>query len=154
MIGQPMEQFRQFYGRLPAPQQSHCHLLGVVSEQDKADALAACELLALPSCTESFGLVYLEAWACGKPVIGARAGAVPAVIKEGVNGLLVRFGDIAALARSIACLLDDPQLARALGSAGHAKVFGQHTWDEVEAQMAEVYQVVLAERGNACRKRC
>ena len=152
MIGQPMDHFLRFYEQLPTLHRARCHLLGAASERDKADALTACELLAMPSRTESFGLVYLEAWACGKPVIGARAGATQAVIQEGVDGLLVRFGDIEGLARAVAALLADPQRARALGRAGQAKTLDRCTWDAVEAQIAEVYQAVLAERGKQCRK--
>jgi len=143
MIGQPLEHFLAFYHRLPAEQQARCHLLGSVDEESKADALAACEMLLLPSRTESFGLVYLEAWVWGKPVIGARAGAVPAVISEGVNGLLVPFGDTAALVESIAALLDNPAMAQALGAAGQRDVRQRFTWELVEERVEQVYQLVM-----------
>lgn len=142
MIGQPMAHFQAFYRRLSEEQRARCHLLGLVTEQEKADALAACQALALPSRTESFGLVFLEAWALGKPVIGARAGAVPAVVDDGTDGLLVPFGDVKALAESLAYLLDHPDLAEALGRAGQRKVQERFTWERAAAQLEEVYQMV------------
>ena len=152
MIGQPMEHFLAFYRRLPGEQQARCHLLGSMDEESKADALAACEMLALPSRTESFGLVYLEAWALGKPVIGARAGAVPAVIREKVDGLLVPFGDVAALAESIAALLDSPALSQALGAAGQREVRQRFTWELVEERLEQVYQSAIAGRSGVRRE--
>ncbi len=140
MLGQPMAHFQRFYDSLPEGWRAHCHLLGAVSEEDKADALAACAMLALPSRTESFGLVYLEAWAAGKPVIGARAGAVPAVVEDGVDGLLVPFGDAPALAAAIARLLDDPALAQRMGAAGQRKVRERFTWERAAAQLEELYR--------------
>ncbi len=144
MIGQPMARFMDYYRRLSADVQARCHLLGPLGDEDKADALAACEMLALPSRTESFGLVYLEAWAAGKPVIGARAGAVPAVVREGVDGVLVPFGDAAALARAIAALLDDPAMAQRLGLMGKARVSQAYTWDQVVTAIERVYEKAVA----------
>ena len=82
----------------------------------------------MPSRTDSFGIVYLEAWLNGVPVIGARAGGVPEVITDGVDGYLVDFGDVAALANRIELLLRRPEAARALGEAGRRKVLAEHKW--------------------------
>ena len=79
----------------------------------------------MPSRTDSFGIVYLEAWLNGVPVIGARAGGVPEVITDGVDGYLVDFGDVAALANRIELLLRRPEAARAMGEAGRRKVLGR-----------------------------
>ena len=59
------------------------------AEADKASIFDACDVFALPSIAESSGIVYLEAWLCAKPVIGARIGAVQCVIEDGRDGLLV-----------------------------------------------------------------
>src|SRR5690606_33630777 len=100
----------------------------------------------LPSCTDSFGIVYLEAWANGVPVIGARAGGVPAVIADGRDGCLVNFGDVAGLAEAIARLLDVPALRREMGQRGQDKVRREMTWDHVFQRVARVYETVLAGR--------
>src|SRR3712207_8646872 len=74
--------------------------------EDKRDLNAAGQVFCMPSRTDSFGIVYLEAWLNGVPVIGARAGGVPEIIDDGVDGYLVEFGDVAALANRIELLLD------------------------------------------------
>jgi glycosyltransferase involved in cell wall biosynthesis len=86
--------------------------LGYVSEEEKRDAFDACDLFAMPSRYDSFGIVYLEAWRCGKPVIGAKVGAIPEVIEEGKDGLLVEFGEVDQLASAIISLLNNPDLCR------------------------------------------
>ena len=93
----------------------------------------------MPSRTDSFGIVYLEAWLAGKPVIGARAWGMSDVIADGRDGVLVPFGDGPALAEALAGLLADPARRAALGAAGRAKVLERYTWDEVYAKVAAAY---------------
>lgn len=123
-------------------------VLGVVSEQEKHDLLAAADLLAMPSRTDSFGIVYLEAWLAGKPVIGARVWAMDEVIADGVDGLLVPFGDPAATAKAIAGLLADPTRRAQMGAAGRAKVLARYTWDHAYAQVRDAYARLTARRPN------
>ena len=94
----------------------------------------------MPSRTDTFGIVYLEAWLYDKPVIGAAAGGVPEVIADGVTGYLVPFGAVAALADRIARLLADPALRARLGAAGHAAVLREHTWDAKIARITAIYE--------------
>ena len=103
--------------------------------------------MALPSRTESFGIVYLEAWLLGKPVIGARAGAVPDVIGDGRDGLLVEFGDVPGLARAIARLLDDRALASEMARHGREKALRLYTWERQYARLRAIVEQVTAERG-------
>jgi len=110
-----------------------------VSEADKLDLLAAGQVFAMPSRSDSFGIVYLEAWSYGVPVIGADAGGVPDVITDGQDGLIVPFGDVATLASSIARLLDTPELRDRLGSAGRRKVLGRWTWDALFGDFRALY---------------
>jgi glycosyltransferase involved in cell wall biosynthesis len=144
LIGAPLAHFTRFYEALPEETRARIRLLPYASDEIKRDALAAADLLALPSRTDSFGIVYLEAWCYGLPVIGARAGGVPDVIDEGQDGLLVRFGDIAALAEAIGTLLRDRETARRLGAAGRAKVLRELTWDKVYERVRGVYAEVLS----------
>jgi glycogen synthase len=139
LIGAPLTHFTQFYEALPTNAKAHIRLLPYAPDAVKRDALAAADLFTMPSRTDSFGIAYLEAWCYGLPVIGARAGGVPDVIGDGQDGLLVRFGDVPALAEAIGGLLRDRELARRLGAAGHARVLRELTWDHVYSRARAVY---------------
>jgi glycosyltransferase involved in cell wall biosynthesis len=146
-VGPLMEHFERQYAALPAADRARTRVLGFVPDQVRRDALAAADVFALPSRTDSFGIVYLEAWCYGLPVVGAWAGGVPDVIDHGVNGLLVPFGDVAALAGALARLLADRQLAQAFGRLGRAKVERELTWEHKYALVRRAYaEVVGAEK--------
>jgi len=142
LIGAPLTHFEAFYARLPQSDRARIRFLPYAPESVKRDALAAADVFALPSRTDSFGIVFLEAWCYGVPVIGARAGGIPDVITDGSDGLLVRFGDVAGLAQAIRLLLDDRALARRLGAAGREKTLRSLTWDHVYARARAVYAEV------------
>ena len=143
LIGTPLAHFEEYWERLPVATKARIHLLPRASEERKKDALAAAHLFAMPSRTDSFGIVYLEAWMYGLPVIGARAGGVPDVIKDGETGYLVPFGTPDALARSIERLLDNPELAYQLGQAGREHTLRHLTWERKYHQFRQVYAEVI-----------
>ncbi len=128
LVGVPGLEVRRAVAKLPQVWQDRCHLVGPVSEELKWQYLASADVVAYPSRTESFGMVFLEAWACGKPVIGARAGAVAEVVEDGRDGLLVEFGDVAGLAEALRSLLLEPARAQEMGRRGCKKVFMRYTW--------------------------
>ncbi len=119
--------------QLPAPYQAQIILLDAPSDDAKNGLLAACDVLALPSRHESFGMVLAEAWACGKPVVGCRVGGVAALVDEAQDGLLVPVGDATALANALLKLLQDPALRQKMGAAGREKVQARYTWPVVTA---------------------
>jgi glycosyltransferase involved in cell wall biosynthesis len=100
----------------------HVHFLSGLSYAQLAACYSACEIFALPSRGEGFGLVYLEAMACGKPVIGGAHGGAPEVIEDGKTGYLVQHGDAVQLATSIETLLANPEIAREMGRRGKERV--------------------------------
>lgn len=100
----------------------HVHFLTGLSNEELAACYKACEVFALPSRGEGFGLVYLEAMACGKPVIGGTHGGAPELIQDGVTGYLVPHGDPIQLATALQTLLADPQHAREMGARGRQTV--------------------------------
>jgi glycosyltransferase involved in cell wall biosynthesis len=102
--------------------------LGIVSEEEKADALAACDVFCLPSAHESFGIVYLEAWFYSKPVICGTAPACRELIEEGVNGLW-SSQETDSLQQDICTLLANPERAIAMGQAGKEKQEAHFTWE-------------------------
>lgn len=131
---------------LPPSLQNRVAVLDNFDEAKKAEIFAACDLLVFPSGHESFGIVFLEAWASRKPVIGARIGAIPNVVTEGEDGLLITHRDTGELIQAIEALLADPALRRRLGEAGYRKVAAQYTWDIVAGRVREVYRRVIEER--------
>jgi glycosyltransferase involved in cell wall biosynthesis len=88
LAGPEMPNFRSFWDRYGA--RDRVHRLGVLSEEEKRDFYAGIDLFALPSRSDSFGIVLLEAWANGVPNVGYRAGGIAELIRPGVDGLLVR----------------------------------------------------------------
>ena len=100
----------------------HVHFLSGLSYEELAACYSASEIFALPSGGEGFGLVYLEAMARGKPVIGGAHGGAPEVIEDGLTGYLVPHGDAAQLATSIETLLADPALGQKMGARGRQRV--------------------------------
>lgn len=112
-------------------QRASVALLDDFSDDAFPAIIAACDILALPSVEEAFGIVYLEAWICGKPVIGARIPSTECVIADGVDGLLAEPLDTPDLARCLTTLLADPALRDRMGQAGRAKTLSRWTWDAV-----------------------
>jgi glycosyltransferase involved in cell wall biosynthesis len=141
LIGAPLAHFQQFYDRLPNDTQSRIRLLAYAGDAERRDAYAAAQLLVLPSRTDSFGIVFLEAWCNRLPVIGGDAGGIPDLVHAGHDGLLVPFGEIDGLAQAIQHLLTDTNAAHQLGAAGYAKVHARYTWDHIYASVAPIYQV-------------
>lgn len=140
------EQIERMISALSPEQQARVTMIDDFAEQAKPQILAACDLFVLPSGYESFGIAFVEAWACGKPVIGARIGAVQAVIDDGRDGLLVAYKDVDDLARAILEMLSDPQRRAAMGKMGREKVLENYTWDIVSDRVRELYVRTIAQR--------
>jgi glycosyltransferase involved in cell wall biosynthesis len=98
------------------------HFLGYLPLHDLTAEYRNAAVFALPTAQEGFGIVFLEAMASSLPVVAARAGAVPEVVREGVTAWLVDPGDEAALTNSLEKLLDHPAQREAMGAAGGLRV--------------------------------
>jgi len=122
------------------------HVLGAVSDEEKQAALRACDCLVLPSTGEAFGIVFLEAWLMGKPVIGARVLAVSSVIDDGQDGWLTAPDDVSDLAARIAHLVADPDLARRMGARGRDKVLRRYTVPHIADRVEGICLRVLRRR--------
>jgi glycosyltransferase involved in cell wall biosynthesis len=92
---------------------------------------------------EAFGMVLIEAMACGKPVIASNLPGVRSVVNDGEDGLLVEPGNVADLAAKIRQLLDDPQRRQEMGKRGRAKVERKYAWDAIGAKLEQTYYEVL-----------
>lgn len=100
----------------------HVHFVGGLTQEELGAWYAACEVFALPSRGEGFGLVYLEAMAYGKPVVAGAHGGAPEIVDDGVTGYLVPHGDLPQLATALAALLGDTELRQKMGMRGQARV--------------------------------
>jgi glycosyltransferase involved in cell wall biosynthesis len=126
--------------RLSEAERSRVLLLGEFDEEDKASIFDSLDVFAMPSIGESFGIAYLEAWMCGKPVIGANVGSTPYVIRNGVDGLLVNPQDPRHIGEAIVRLLKDPLECARLGQAGYTRTTSEFTWDRVIDRIEGLYR--------------
>ena len=131
--------FQAYLGSLPPADRARIRLLGSITETEKRDMLAAADVFAMPSRTDSFGIVYLEAWLYQVPVVAARAWGISDVITDGEDGLLVPFSDVSALAQALAYLQDHPSERAVLGMRGEQKVYHLHTWEQKYTPVRDLY---------------
>ena len=92
-----------------------CQVLFLGKQDSIAETLSIADLLLLPSETESFGLVALEAMACEVPVIASRVGGIPEVVRDGLDGFLAAVGDLQTMAQRSIQILSEPSLRDAMG---------------------------------------
>lgn len=116
------------------------HFTGHLDDSRYRSALAAGDAFVLPSEWEAFGIVLVEAMACGVPCVATRVGGAPDVVQDGVTGRVVPYGDEDALARALGGLLSDRALATRMGQAGRARAFKEYSWDAVVERTLGVYR--------------
>ena len=123
--------------------EANVSFVGSMDQQRLALFYAAADVCAVPSLTESFGLVALEAMACGTPVVGTRVGGLQTLIEDGESGLLVPAGDYQALAESIAKVLTDHRLRMHLGHGARDRA-EHYSWRNVGDRVEALYAKILA----------
>jgi glycosyltransferase involved in cell wall biosynthesis len=109
---------------------------GALPDDELARLYRHADVFCLPSVQEGFGIVFLEAMACGLPVVATGAAAIPEVVPQRQAGLLVPPGDAAALADALVELLSDAPMRAAYGAAGQAHV-EQFDWDRVAGRFLD-----------------
>lgn len=110
---------------------------------DLEDIIGACDLFLLPSETESFGMAALEALASEVPVIATRAGGLPEVVEHGVNGYLVRVGDVPAMIEYALELLSNEELHQRMGKEGRRAAVEKFNVSRVVPHYVEFYERTL-----------
>jgi glycosyltransferase involved in cell wall biosynthesis len=109
-------------------------------------AFHAAEVFCLPSLHEPFGIVILEAWAAGLPVVAARIGGIPSFTTDGVDILHAPPDDTNALAERLGRVLADAGLAARLAEAGRAKARRDYDWQAISARLLALYRELVAAR--------
>ncbi len=120
-----------------------------IASEDVPVWINACDVLALPSYYESFGVVLLEALACGRPVVTTPTGGVPEFVLDGKHGALVPPGNPASLAQAIAQVLDKHWDRDALARYAHTL-----SWERVATELEHLYTDIVAERQRAALSHC
>ena len=117
-----------------------------MSRGQMADLLRSADVVVCTPWYEPFGIVPLEAMACGVPVVGSAVGGLLDSVVDGRTGILVPPRDPVAIARAVRSLLDSPEQRAAYGRAGRERVLAHYTWDRVAASTAQIYARVMAAR--------
>jgi glycosyltransferase involved in cell wall biosynthesis len=123
----------------------HVCFAGVKVGDELAKYYETCDVFVMPSRAEGFGIVFLEAMAFGKPVIGGKHGGTPDVVRDGVTGFLVEYGDVDGLAARILSLLQDEGLQKQMGQAGRQYMEENFTFTHFQRRL-----VHLLTGGNTC----
>lgn len=143
-IGPGSDEEVRIFDNTPA----NVHYLGKVSAQDKADAVAACDVFCMPSMSEILPTVYLEAWSLGKPVIGGRAHGLHELIHGNDCGIAAEQSG-AAVAAAIISVLNNAELAERFAANGKALVAAKYSVPAVTAQLLDLYKTVCDERAHS-----
>jgi glycosyltransferase involved in cell wall biosynthesis len=141
LAGAEMPNFQRFWQAF-RPAGPVCRL-GVLDEPAKRDFFAGIDLFALPSRSDSFGLVLLEAWANGLANVAYRAGGIADVVRHDDDGLLAPCGDIEALAGALGRVIADADLRGRLGTAGRERTARELAWPDKLDRVRQTYQALL-----------
>jgi glycosyltransferase involved in cell wall biosynthesis len=123
----------------------YVHLVGHRPPNEIPNWLSASDILVLPSWYEGLPNVVVEAMACSRPVIATCVGGVPEAVEDGKNGILIKRGDIKALAIAIEDLVGDPERCTDMGNVGRLITEKKFTWEKNAAEMAKIYYRALNE---------
>ncbi|MGH2351679.1 MAG: glycosyltransferase family 4 protein [Chloroflexota bacterium] len=149
VVGAPQQGNEEYVARIRA-MAAEADLVGTIvfagQRHDVPRLMAACDVFVLASLWEGFGLVFAEAMAAGKPVVGTRVSAVPEVVLDGETGLLVPPEDPDALAAAIIRLCEDLAERRRLGNNGYQRVRQHFTASRMVGETIAVYREALAEQ--------
>jgi glycosyltransferase involved in cell wall biosynthesis len=122
----------------------HVRFLGVVSAETLVAAYQRCDVFALPSGGEGFGLVFVEAMAFGKPVVAGAHGGTTDIIEDGVTGWLVSHGDVGRLTSVLGRLLLDDNLRREVGRRAQERVRSSYLFDHFRMRLMDILDETCA----------
>jgi len=138
--GQYNPEFTKYIENLDNKYRKNILNIDNISDDEKFDIFDACDIFSMVSKTDSFGIVYLEAWTYGKPVLACRNEALSEIITDGKDGFLFNFDDIGAISETIKDLLKDTKKRRNIGSCGKKKVLENYNWDKNLKKLDGIYK--------------
>mgnify|MGYP005852986383 CR=1 FL=1 len=119
----------------------HCFFLGY--QEEVARWYAACDAVVLTSESEGTPVILIEALAAGRPVVSYDVGGVRDVVRDGVDGVVVRPRDVEAMAAALQSLAGDPELARRLGKSGRRRVLARYAVPRLVGDVDRLYRALL-----------
>jgi len=123
--------------------EKHVEFLGQFPHHQAMEYMASCDVFTMPSWQETFGLVYIEAMAHAKPIIGVQGQGVDGIVEHGKTGMLVKPRDVDSLVEALDFLLSHPDKARSMGERARQLVLESYTWEKNAEETIKVYRQVL-----------
>lgn len=124
----------------------HVTFLGQISYRDLPMYYTASDLCIVPSREEAFSMVTLESLARERPVVAYGVGGIPEIVSHGVDGILIKAGDIAGLAKGIIDLLSSRNTISTMGLKGKNKIINGYTWERISSIYLDIYTDVINHR--------
>jgi D-inositol-3-phosphate glycosyltransferase len=142
LLGSEMQRLRSLARELGV--QDWIEFAGSRTQDELPAWYAAADVVVMPSYSESFGMVALEAMASGRPVVASRVGGLAYLVQDGLTGYHVQEGNAHELAHRIAALLDNPALLNQMGVAGLQEAQA-YSWSHMASQIQNLYTGLLAD---------
>lgn len=138
-------------GGLDAGERAKVRVWGGFTDEERAWLYAACDVVAHPSRSESFGMATIEAWCARRAVVVGDIEVTRTLVHDGIDGDLVEPGDAAALADRLSALLADARLRAAYGRAGRAAAESGYAWSAIVDRWADLLGAAVEQRSDARR---
>jgi hypothetical protein len=123
--------------------------LGDIENKDIPALMKTCEFFVLPSRSEPFGIVFLEAMTFGKAIVATNVGGIPEFVVDGFNGLLVPSEDSDALAEKIELCIENQAVRERLGRNGRSVVETQYDYAALILRYERLYETILSKGSSA-----
>lgn len=144
LLGTEMNRLRSLAGDLGI--QDRVEFIGSRRQRELPAYYAAADVVVMPSYSESFGMVALEAMACGRPVVASRVGGLAYLVQDGITGFHVQEGNAGELAARLTQLLTDDTLLERMGKAARQEA-EDYSWDRAATSIHHLYQQLVTKKG-------